>query len=100
MENTKKIVQAALASVVALSALGVTQQAVAAEAYVKCYGVAAAGKNDCGAVGTACAATIKQDRACYAWIYVPEGICKKIAGACVGKPSPNCKGPDGKPVTG
>jgi len=48
----------------------------------KCYGIAAAGKNDCAATGShSCAgeAKIKNDPA--SWIYVPTGTCQKISGA-------------------
>ncbi len=42
----------------------------------KCYGVAAAGKNDCAAgPGTTCAGTSKVDYQGNAWKYVPKGAC-------------------------
>lgn len=103
MQNVKKIAQTAIASVIALSTMGAndpatTDSAKTKDNYVKCYGVAAASKNDCGTIVSACSATVKVDRACYAWVYVPEGICKKLAGASVGKPDAACKNPDGSPI--
>lgn len=47
----------------------------------KCYGVAKAGKNDCAAgPGTSCAGTSTKDGQGSAWMYVPQGTCKKIVG--------------------
>ncbi len=47
----------------------------------KCYGIAKAGKNDCGAGAHSCAgqATINKDKASF--VYLPAGACGKIAGA-------------------
>ena len=46
----------------------------------KCYGVAKAGSNDCQTMSSSCAGTAKRDRQPDAWVYVPEGICGKLAG--------------------
>ena len=46
----------------------------------KCYGVAAAGKNDCQTASSSCAGTAKEDRQKDAFIAVPKGTCSKIAG--------------------
>jgi len=100
MSKNNKVAQTALASVVSLALLGTsTQPALAASKDVKCYGVAAASKNDCGTIVSACAASIKQAGACYSWIFAPKGVCEKIVGASVGKPASDCKGPNGQPVT-
>ncbi|HEY6336835.1 MAG TPA: DUF2282 domain-containing protein [Alphaproteobacteria bacterium] len=48
----------------------------------KCYGVAVAGKNDCGATGAhSCAGEAKTSNDPKSWIYVPVGTCSKIQGA-------------------
>jgi len=100
MPANKKIAQAAIASVIALGSLATTQTAFAADApkHIKCYGIAAAGKNDCGSVAGSCSGTVKEAKACYAWIYAPKGVCEKIAGSSVDKPAAGCKGPNGKLV--
>ncbi len=49
----------------------------------KCYGIAKAGNNDCQTMSSSCAGTSKRDRQADAWIYVPEGICGKVAGGVV-----------------
>lgn len=51
----------------------------------KCYGVSKAGRNDCQTRSSSCAGTQKRDRQLDAWIYVPAGLCAKIAGG-EGKP--------------
>lgn len=100
--NNKKIAEAALAGIVALgigiAGVPTAQAAPAIPPDVKCYGVAAGNKNDCGTVVSSCAATVAQAGACYAWIYTPKGICEKISGSSVENPAANCKGPDGKPI--
>ena len=47
----------------------------------KCYGVAAAGKNDSQTPTSSCAGTSKVDNQGTAFIVVPEGTCAKIAGS-------------------
>ena len=46
----------------------------------KCYGIAAATKNDCQTATHACAGEAKQARDKESWIYVPAGTCTKIEG--------------------
>lgn len=74
----------ALAAVAALSA-GVayaSQKPVHVEGkpdQEKCYGIAKAGENDCGAgPGTACGGTSTSDYQGNAWKYVPKGTCTSI----------------------
>jgi len=44
----------------------------------KCYGVAMAGKNDCGGKASSCAGTSKKDHDGTAWKYVPKGTCTTL----------------------
>ena len=46
----------------------------------KCYGVSAAGKNDCQTTPSSCAGSSKVDRQPDAFVYLPAGTCAKIAG--------------------
>jgi uncharacterized membrane protein len=46
----------------------------------KCYGVAKAGKNDCGTSSHACAGQSKVDNDPVEWKYVPKGECEKMGG--------------------
>jgi uncharacterized membrane protein len=50
------------------------------QGFEKCYGIARAGKNDCGSATEACSAQSTTDGAKNAWIGVPEGTCSKIVG--------------------
>lgn len=54
---------------------------------VKCFGVAAAGKNDCATKTTSCAGSAKKARQPDAWVSLPEDICKNLKGSSVGKAS-------------
>ena len=65
----------------AISSAAISVPAVAQDAKVeKCYGIAAAGKNDCQTATSSCAGTSKFDRQPDAFLLVPEGTCGKIAG--------------------
>ncbi len=50
-------------------------------AQVKCFGVAAPGKNDCGTSMASCAGTVKTARAADAWIALPTGVCSQLTGS-------------------
>ncbi len=81
MQNTKTVVNSALAAVLALGVLG--QQAAAAEKKPegeKCYGIVKASKNDCQTAASACAGSSKEDNNPSAFIYLPKGTCEKIVG--------------------
>jgi uncharacterized membrane protein len=56
----------------------------------RCYGVAKAGKNDCGAPGHACAGLAKKDRDPNEYINLPKGTCERLVGGIV-KPEPPAK---------
>lgn len=46
----------------------------------KCFGIAAAGQNDCQTATHSCAGEAKRAAAGDSWIYVPAGTCAKING--------------------
>jgi uncharacterized membrane protein len=48
----------------------------------KCYGIAKAEKNDCSSKdgSHSCAGYATKDRDKNTWIYLPKGVCDKIAG--------------------
>ncbi len=48
----------------------------------KCYGIAKAGKNDCGAKdgSHACAGHAAEDDNANDWVYVPHGKCEEMGG--------------------
>ena len=70
---------------VATSATAAPDWAKKGDTIVKCQGIAKKGQNDCGANGHACGGYAKKDNDPNEWIYVPEGVCEKIAGGKVFK---------------
>jgi uncharacterized membrane protein len=51
----------------------------------KCAGIAKKGKNDCGANGHGCSGQAAKDNDPNEWIYMPKGLCEKVAGGKVVK---------------
>lgn len=45
-----------------------------------CYGINAAGKNDCGTATHSCHGQATQERDTASFVLVPAGLCSKIAG--------------------
>lgn len=76
MSVSKTLLASALTAVVAMSA--------AAPAFAaskeKCYGVAAAGKNDCAGNGHSCAGQAKVDKDAGEWKFVAAGSCTSMGG--------------------
>lgn len=76
--NLKTIaIASAVGSLLTLGTVNVSAQDAAKE---KCYGVAEAGKNDCGTAKHSCAGQAKTDKAPDEWKYVPKGECEKMGG--------------------
>ena len=48
----------------------------------QCYGIAKAGKNDCGSKSHSCHGQSTKDGG---WLYVPAGLCNKIVGGSTTK---------------
>lgn len=82
----KKVISAAvLAAVMTVGACGYAMAgdtAAAAAEKEKCFGVAKAGKNDCAAKdgSHSCAGQAAKDANANEWLYVPAGLCDKLAG--------------------
>jgi len=74
----KPITMTTLAAVLALGGATSGNVFAAKEGFEKCYGVAKAGMNDCGANNHACGGQAKKDGDPKEWVYVPEGTCKKL----------------------
>ncbi len=81
--NNKRTLQTLLAGAIAVTAMGAAGDAFAGkEGFEKCYGIAKAGHNDCGAFDKShsCAGQASVDGSNLEWIYVPDGTCNKIVG--------------------
>jgi len=93
MKNSDLIIRSAVASVLALglatsniASAGGHMAAAPADGKVakeKCYGIAKAGKNDCGTASSSCAGTSKTDNDPNAWKNVDKGTCEKMGGKLV-----------------
>jgi uncharacterized membrane protein len=82
ISKTGFLVASAVAATVALPLLAqagpAPQPGFQAE---KCYGINAAGKNDCASSNShSCAGEAKRAADPKSWIYVPVGTCSKITG--------------------
>jgi uncharacterized membrane protein len=82
--NTKSLLTASLIGLGTIA----TTSAFAEPPKEKCAGVAKAGMNDCGALDGShgCAGQSKVDSAATEWVYLPSGVCKKLAGGTVVAP--------------
>ena len=76
--KTSLILAGAVAAALAAPLAG--SSAASAADNEKCYGVAAAGQNDCQSANNSCAGQVNQAARADAWIYVPAGTCQKING--------------------
>ena len=88
MNSKIVMLAAAVGSLIALrTTLGSADEPKTTE---RCYGVAKAGKNDCGGPGHACAGLSKKDGDPDEYINVPKGTCERIVGGVL-KPDPPAK---------
>ena len=81
--NTKSIIAAS--TLLGSLALAATQASAAPAGpmpagFEKCYGVAAAGKNDCAAGVHSCAGQGTKNFDKTSFVYLPNGACAKLAG--------------------
>lgn len=79
MKNSNLALAATVSTLIAVGGALVSTPAMAA-GKEKCYGVAAAGQNDCATKTSSCAGTSKVDNQGDAFIAVPKGLCDKLAG--------------------
>ena len=82
MNKRSALVAAALVSVASIAAANPSMSASAKAEKEKCYGVAKAGANDCGAAdgSHSCAGQAKTDNAPSEWKFVAKGTCEKMGG--------------------
>jgi uncharacterized membrane protein len=80
--TSNTLAQAAIAGLLALGLTASSGAAFAAADKEKCFGVAMAGKNDCGGKYSkhACAGTSTVDKDPNDWKYVDKGSCEKMGG--------------------
>ena len=78
--NTKTLIAATLLGSLALATQAGAAPMAQPAGSEKCYGVAAAGKNDCAAGAHSCAGQATKDMDKTSFVYLPKGACAKIAG--------------------
>jgi uncharacterized membrane protein len=79
--NRSLRIASAVAAAVALPVIAAKAGPVAPQPNAeKCFGVAKAGSNDCQTATNSCAGSVNVSRGKDAWIYLPKGLCQKIAG--------------------
>ncbi len=78
MKNST-LINAAIASLVAVSSLAAIQTA-SAESKEKCYGIAKKGQNDCGTSTHGCGGHAAADNLPDEWKNVPKGTCEQLGG--------------------
>lgn len=88
MKNENKVISTVIGLGISLAGVSGSVQAAPSwaktgDTIVKCQGIAKKGGNDCGANGHSCSGQAKIDNDPNEWIYVPEGVCEKIAGGKV-----------------
>ena len=87
MQNTRYVITVAIAALTSGGMLtAATAQAAGAAVCAeqeRCYGIARAGKNDCATSSSACSGSARQDNQKDAWVYVPKGMCQKVAGGAL-----------------
>ena len=79
MSKQNVLAATAITGIIALGASMISAPAMAA-GKEKCYGVAAAGQNDCATNSSSCAGTSKTDNQGDAFIAIPTGLCGKLSG--------------------
>lgn len=79
MKKSNMALAATVSTLIAVGGTLASSPAMAA-GKEKCYGIVKAGQNDCATKTSSCAGTSKVDNQGDAFIAVPKGLCKKIAG--------------------
>lgn len=80
---SNKLVKLTVAALITAGISVANESAIAAPKMEKCYGVAKAGSNDCGANGHPCAGQAKVDGDPNEWVLLPKGTCEKLVGGKV-----------------
>jgi len=82
MSHTTKFLAAASVLALGVSGIATANDAQAAKKE-KCYGVAKAGKNDCGSAdgSHSCAGMAKKDNDPNEWKFVANGTCEELGGS-------------------
>lgn len=79
--ETKKLINLTIAAVVAVGiGMAANEAQAAPKKMQQCYGIAKAGKNDCGSKTHSCAGQARTTDDPNEWVLVPKGSCEKMGG--------------------
>jgi uncharacterized membrane protein len=81
--DTNRLIASAIMAVVAMPSLASAARGpapVPTFSSEKCFGIAAAGANDCGTATHSCAGESTKARDPASWLYLPAGTCTRIEG--------------------
>lgn len=87
MNKSSAVVSLVTTAAFAALATAPAQAEDAKPATERCYGVAKAGKNDCGTATHGCANQAAKDSLPTEWVKVPAGLCAKLAGGSTTAPA-------------
>lgn len=79
MKKSNFALAATMTTLIAVGSALISTPAIAGSKE-KCYGVAAAGQNDCATKTSSCAGTSTVDNQGNAFLAVPKGLCDKLTG--------------------
>lgn len=95
MSDSRIVARSALAALLAAGTVGFAAHALAKPAPMEpCYGINKAHMNDCATGSNACAGQATRDRDPDAFVLVPKGACRRIAGGSL-KPGGSGHEPQG-----
>lgn len=82
MLNKDTLIHSAVTAFLVLIAAGssAADTNAAANSNEKCYGIAKSGMNDCSTATASCAGSSTKDKQKDAFLFLPKGLCAKIAG--------------------
>lgn len=88
-KNFTKAISGLIVSAIAQLAIAAdkpSEMGTAPSGMEKCYGIAKADMNDCGTASHGCSGESKIDHDPEAWLFVPTGLCTRIAGGSTKPP--------------
>ena len=94
-KKTKILSASAITALATIGLSSINAHAADKPGMEKCYGIAKAKQNDCGTSLHSCAGQAKTNNDPNEWIFVPTGMCDKIAGGST-KPGDSKKTGDTK----
>lgn len=87
MAKIDKLVKASVSAFLMLAQTAMAESTSPDMLTEKCYGVVKAGLNDCATAKASCAGSSTKDNQADAFVFMPKGLCEKLVGGSLQKPS-------------